>query len=175
MVRQSRNSSRVAPVALSIELPLRKSCAGLNGTNAPFSCPISTHRPPRDVIGHQRDVVHIHRDILGISAIQPRIAQKHLLGAQRLPSTATVPAMSTDMFALCGGDTIANGEVIDGGACGGHGSGDLVSRHAWQPDAAAQYAGAYRHIVRTDTTERDPDDHLARPGQGFGDRLAVQG
>ena len=35
--RLSRSSSRVVLVALSIEMPLRKSCAGLNGTNSPFS------------------------------------------------------------------------------------------------------------------------------------------
>ncbi len=45
--RQSRSSSRVVLVALSIEIPLRNSCAGLNGTNAPFNCPINTHLAPR--------------------------------------------------------------------------------------------------------------------------------
>ena len=38
--RLSRSSSRVVLVALSIEMPLRKSCAGLNGTNSPVNCPI---------------------------------------------------------------------------------------------------------------------------------------
>ena len=83
--------------------------------------------------------------------------------------------MPADMLALRGGHTVATGKALDGVAYGDHSSGDLVPRHAGQSDAAAQHSGAHCDIVRTDTAERHSDDHLARPRQGFGDRLAVQG
>lgn len=128
-----------------------------------------------DVIGHGHDIVRIDNHELGKSAVQPCIAEKHLLGTERFASTATVATMPADMLALRGGDTIANGEVIDRHAYSAYCSGDLVPWHAWQPDAVAQQPRAYRNVMRADAAERDPNDDLVRPWRGFAQRLTAQG
>ena len=68
-------------------------------------------RVQRHVIGHLHHIVRFDGDELGVSAVQPGIAEEDLLGTQRLTSAATEAALAADMLALRGGDAIADGEL----------------------------------------------------------------
>ena len=66
-------------------------------------------RVQRHVIGNMHHIVRFDRDELGVSAVQPGIAEEHLFGTQRLTPAATEAALATDMLALRGRDAIADG------------------------------------------------------------------
>src|SRR5262245_5480257 len=81
----------------------------------------------RHLLGYERDVVVLDRDIFSISADQSPVASKLSVWTQRLASAPAVTAGTADVIALDGRDAIVLAEAAHVTANLDHGSGDFVS------------------------------------------------
>jgi len=81
----------------------------------------------RHLLGYERDVVVLDRDIFSISADQSPVASKLAVWTQRLAPAPAVTPGTGEVIALDGRDAIVLAEAAHVTANLDHGSGDFVS------------------------------------------------